>query len=296
MSANANLAGGGTMPAPDHAAERRRRFGADDRLWVSAGLFTALALTVGVPLIVLLLWSVAARWPAPDLLPRAYAADTWRAVLGDRDLLAATVNSIWIAIAVTLLTTALAAPTAWALARFPMRWRRTVELFVLAPVIVPGIVVATGVGLVFQVLGLSYTATGVVLVQTVGTLPLAVRLLTASFEALPDELLHAARSLGAGPAAVAWHVVLPLSWHGLAAGALLSFVGSFEEFDKTFIVGAPVVQTLPVLLYHHLDPYSLQFPLAAATALVLLVPVLVVFVLSGRLLRDDLMASGMGRL
>ena len=56
------------------------------------------------------------------------------------------------------------------------------------------------------------------------------------------------------------------------------------------------VQTLPVLLYHHLDPYSLQFPLAAATALVLLVPVLVVFVLSGRLLRDDLMASGMGRL
>jgi ABC-type spermidine/putrescine transport system permease subunit II len=217
-------------------------------------------------------------------------------VLGDSSLLGAAGNSTLIAVAVTALTALVAMPTAWAMAKFPLRWKRAVEIFQLAPVIVPGVVVATGVGQVFQVLGMAYTVTGVVLVQMVGTLPLMVRLLVASFEVLPDELLHAARSLGARPLAVAWHVVLPLSLPGLMAGGLLSFVGSFEEFDKTFIVGAPVVQTLPVLLYHHLDPYSLQFPLAAAVALILLLPVLVVFVLSGRILRDDLMAAGMGKL
>jgi ABC-type spermidine/putrescine transport system permease subunit II len=135
-----------------------------------------------------------------------------------------------------------------------------------------------------------------VLVQMVGTLPLMIRLLVASFETIPDELIHAARSLGASPLRAAWHVVLPLCIPGLLAGALLSFVGSFEEFDKTFLVGAPVIQTLPVLLYHHLDPYSLQFPLAAVVALILLLPVLVIFVLSGRILRDDVMAAGMGKI
>lgn len=277
-------------------APRSRRFGPEDRLWVSAGLFTALVLTLALPLAVLLLWSFADGWAAPDLLPQGYTGNTWRAVLGDSALLGAAANSTLIAIAVTAMTALVAMPTAWAMAKFPLRWKRAVEIFVLAPVIVPGVVVATGVGQVFQMLGMAYTVTGVVLVQMVGTLPLMVRLLVASFEVLPDELLHAARSLGARPLAVVRHVVLPLSLPGLMAGALLSFVGSFEEFDKTFIVGAPVVQTLPVLLYHHLDPYSLQFPLAAAVALILLLPVLIVFVLSGRILRDDLMAAGMGKL
>jgi multiple sugar transport system permease protein/putative spermidine/putrescine transport system permease protein len=186
-------------------------------------------------------------------------------------------------------------PTAWALAKFPMRYKRSIELFVLAPVIVPGIVVAIGVGQIFQMLGLAYTVTGVVLVQMVGTLPLMIRLLVASFDTLPDEMIHAARSLGASSLQAFRYVALPLCVPGLLAGSLLSFVGSFEEFDKTFLVGAPVIQTLPVLLYHHLDPYSLQFPLASVVALILLLPVLLVFVLSGRIMRDDLMASGMGK-
>jgi multiple sugar transport system permease protein/putative spermidine/putrescine transport system permease protein len=276
-------------------ALRPRRFSPEDRVWVSAGLFAALALTLLLPLALLVLWSVADRWPAPDLLPQGYTTNTWRTVLGDSALLGAALQSTLIAVVVTALTALLALPTAWAMAKFPHRYQRAVEVFVLAPIIVPGIVVATGVGQVFQVLGLAYTVPGVVLVQMVGTLPLMVRLLVAAFEVLPDELLYAARSLGAGPLAVARHVVLPLAVPGLMAGALLSFVGSFEEFDKTFIVGAPVVQTLPVLLYHHLDPYSLQFPMAAAVAIVLLLPVLVVFILSGRILRDDLMAAGMGK-
>jgi len=277
------------------AGPRPRRFGPEDRLWVSLGLFSALALTLLLPLGLLLMWSLADTWRAPALLPQSWTLDHWRTTLGDDDLLAAAATSLGIALLVTLLSAALALPTAWALAKFPLRARRTVELLVLAPVIVPGIVVAVGVGQLFLLAGIAYSTVGVVLVQTVGTLPLMVRLLVASFETLPDELIHAARSLGATPLRVALHIVVPLSVPGLVAGGLLSFVGSFEEFDKTFLVGAPVVQTLPLLLYHHLDPYSLQFPIAAVVALLLLLPVLVVFILSGRILRDDVMAAGMGK-
>jgi ABC-type spermidine/putrescine transport system permease subunit II len=248
-----------------------------------------------VPLALVLLWSFTERWTPPHLLPQSFTTSVWGQVLQDPSVLNAMLNSLFIAVIVTLLTALLALPTAWAMAKFPGPWRRAVEVFVLAPVIVPGVVVAVGVGQLFLMAGMAYTVTGVVLVQMVGTLPLMIRLMVASFESMPDELLHAARSLGAGPLRAAWFVVLPLSVPGLLAGGLLSFVGSFEEFDKSFLVGAPVVQTLPILLYHHLDPYSLQFPLACVVALLLLLPVIVVFVLSSRIMRDDLMAAGMGK-
>lgn len=278
-----------------HIASRARRFGPEDRAWVSVGLFLALGLSLGLPLVLVMIWSFADGWRAPALLPQAWTLAHWHGALADGDLAEAALLSVAIACVVTLLTAAIAAPTAWALAKFPLRLKRVLEIFVLAPVIVPGIVVAAGVGQVFLVLGIAYTPLGVVLVQTTGTLPLMVKLLTASFEMLPDELIHAARLLGAKPWRVAWYIVLPLAVPGLMAGGLLSFVGSFEEFDKSFIVGAPVVQTLPLLLYHHLDPYSLQFPAAAVVALILLFPVTLVFILSGRVMRDDLLASGMGK-
>jgi multiple sugar transport system permease protein/putative spermidine/putrescine transport system permease protein len=276
-------------------ATSSRWYAPEDRIGVALFLFTALALAVGLPVLLVLLWSVSERWAAPDLWPQSFTSAHWMGVLADADVLSATATSTGIALLVTLLTALVALPAAWALAKFPLRWKRGIELFVLAPVIVPGIVVAIGVGQVFQVLGMAYTVTGVVLVQMVGALPLMTRLLVASFETLPDELMAAARSLGANPLQAVWYVALPMCTPGLLAGGLLSFVGSFEEFDKTFLVGAPVVQTLPVLLYHYLDPYSLQFPLASVVALILLMPVLLVFVLTGRILRDDVMSSGMGK-
>lgn len=277
------------MSAPSLAHEPRRPL-------VSATLFLALAVTIALPVILLVIWSLSDRWSYPNLLPDALSLDHWRQVLDDDGIGLATLNSLTIAVGVTLLTTILALPTAWAMAKTPMRGKRALEVFILAPSIIPGIVVGVSVGQVLLSLGVAYTTFGVILVQTIGTLPLMIRLLTASFETLPDELIHAARSLGAGPLAILRHLILPLAVPGLMAGGLLSFVGSFEEFDKTFVTGAPVIQTLPTKLYTYLDPYSLQFPLAAIVSLILLLPVLVVFIAAGRIMRDDLMAGGMGKL
>ncbi|KQR71539.1 ABC transporter permease [Rhizobium sp. Leaf341] len=275
---------------------RSRRFTREDRLPVAISLYVALLLTLALPLGLMFLWTIADGWSPPHVVPQHYTSARWAAVLADDGLLQAGLNSIAIAITVTFATAIIALPTAWAMARFPFRLKRAVEIFILAPMIIPGIVVAVGIGQVFLVLGLAYTMTGVILVQTVGTLPLMIRLMTAALETIPDDLLHAARSLGAGTVGITRHIVLPLAVPGLLAGGLMSFVGSFEEFDKSFIVGAPVVQTLPIRLYNYLDPQSLQLPLAALVSFLLLLPALVVFIIAGRVLRDDLMAAGMGKI
>ncbi|OLP46799.1 ABC transporter permease [Rhizobium oryziradicis] len=266
-----------------------------ERLFVAGGLFAGLFVVIALPILLMGVWSLSHGWAYPRLLPQDYSLDNWRQILGGAGLMPALINSLVIAVCVTILTALIALPTAWAMAKCKIPGKRALEIFILAPTIIPGIVVGVSVGQVLLIMGIAYTIPGVVLVQTIGTLPLMIRLMSASFETLPDELIHAARSLGAGPAGIVTHIILPLCIPGLMAGGLLSFVGSFEEFDKTFIAGAPVIQTLPIKLYTYLDPYSLQFPLAAIVSLILLVPVLVVFILAGRIMRDDVLASGMGK-
>lgn len=280
------------MPEPS----RQFRHALKEERWlVTVCLFAGLFVAIGLPMALIGIWSVADRWGYPALLPESYTLGHWQRVLTEAGVLAALSKSLAISTVVTILTALLAMPTAWAMARFDLPGKRALELFVLAPTIIPGIVVAVSVGQVFLVLGLAYSIPGVILVQTVGTLPFMTRLMIAAFETLPDEMLQAGRSLGAGPLALAFHIVLPLSIPGLLAGGLLTFVHSFEELDKTFVVGNPVVQTLPIKLYTYLDPYSLQFPLAAIVSLILLLPVLIVFIVSGRILRDDVLAGGMGK-
>lgn len=265
------------------------------RFFVAGSLFAGLLVVIALPVALMGVWSLSHGWAYPSLLPQGYALDNWRQILSGAGLMPALINSLVIAACVTFLTALIAVPTAWAVAKCTIPGKRALEIFILAPTIIPGIVVGVSVGQVLLIMGIAYTIPGVVLVQTIGTLPLMIRLMTASFETLPTELIHAARSLGAGPGGIVAHIILPLSIPGLMAGGLLSFVGSFEEFDKTFIAGAPVIQTLPIKLYTYLDPYSLQFPLAAIVSLILLVPVLVVFILAGRIMRDDVLASGMGK-
>ncbi|MBO9171025.1 ABC transporter permease [Rhizobium sp. VS19-DR104.2] len=275
---------------------RRRYFTQEDRLPVAIGLYSTLFLAIALPLALMFLWSVADGWQPPLVVPRNYTASRWTIILSDPGLLRAAINSILIAVVVTSATAFLALPTAWAMARFPFRLKRLVEIFILAPIIIPGLVVAIGIGKLFMTLGLSYSILGVVLVQIVGTLPLMIRLMSATLETIPDDVIHAARSLGAGTAGIVAHIILPLAVPGLLAGGLMSFIGSFEEFDKSFIVGAPVVETLPIKLYMYLDPYSIQLPLASIISFILLLPALIVFIIAGRILRDDLMAAGMGKI
>jgi multiple sugar transport system permease protein/putative spermidine/putrescine transport system permease protein len=123
-----------------------------------------------------------------------------------------------------------------------------------------------------------------------------IRILTATLEGIPEELLLAARTLGASPSVAVRRIALPLAWPGFLAGGLLNFIASFEEFEKSFMVGAPKVQTLIVRLWSYLGGEVLVLPTAAVVTLLLLVPMFIIFLIAERLMKDDLMAAGLGKL
>ncbi len=268
--------------------------------WLSIGLYGALAITMFLPLAVALLWSLVdpkGGWFAPDILPRGLSLHHWQAVTKDRGLVQSLFTSLFISAVVMALSGLLALPTAYALAKIPFRAKRAVEMFILAPLIVPGLIVGIGVGYLFFRIGLAYTVPGVILAQTIGTLPFMIRVLAATLENIPADLVHAARTLGANPLRIGMHIVAPLAWPGFVAGGMLSFVASFEEFEKTFIVGSPLVETLTVRLWATLGGKVMIFPNAAVVTFIVLVPTVIIFFLAERAVRNDsALAAGMGKL
>lgn len=275
---------------------KRYRFNNSDKIWLTIAMYGGWAILILFPLVIIFLWTIGQNFWAPRLLPATYDFHNWVDLISDDTIIQSLVNSVFISVIVTALTAGLALPSAFALARFDFKTKRLVEIFILSPMIIPGIVVAVSLGEIFLRMGLSYTYTGVILAQTVGTLPLMVRILTAGIEAIPTELLHASRTFGASSWQMVRTVVIPLSLPAFLAASLLTIVNSFEEFDKTFIVGAPKVATLPVKLFIYLDGEGLSLPIACSVAFLLLAPVLVIFIVAGRIMREDVMASGMGKL
>ncbi len=286
---------GGIAQAP-HGSEGAPRM--PMRWLLTLGFFGFATIVLVIPLIVGVLWSFVnpeQGWFPPAIVPPSLSLANWRAMLSVPEIGQAFIMSFLIAPIVTVLCSVLALPTGYALGRRRLKARRTIELLILAPIILPGIVLATGLGSMFIRMGLSHTILGVVLVQTVVVLPFMIRIVAATFEGVPQDLIDAARNLGAGPWALTRHVLIPMVKPGLFAGGLFTFIGSLEEFVLTFIVGMPHVQTLPVLLWAYLGGRSSIFTYAAVVTMVLLAPTILLLFIAERALKQEYLAAGFGK-
>ncbi len=124
-------------------------------------------------------------------------------------------------------------------------------LVLLAPDAPAGRLAAEGLGL-----SLVFSLPGAALAAAVVAFPLMLRALVQGFEALDPRLSQVARTLGAGPVAVALRVQLPLALPAVLAGSLLAFARALGEFGSTVVVAGSipgVTRTLPVDLYRRIQ-------------------------------------------
>jgi putative spermidine/putrescine transport system permease protein len=267
--------------------------------WLLAGLiFGGAVLVFVLPIIVAVFWSLVdpeVGWFPPDVVPKSLSLANWQALLAVPEMSEAFFTSFTIAPLVTLLSLTLGLPTGFALGRRPLKLRRLLELLVLTPLMLPSIVLATGLGSVFIRLHLAQTISGVVLAQTIVVLPFMIRIVAATLGGVPQDVIDAARNLGATPLAMTRYILVPLVVPGLFAGALLSFIGSLEEFILTFVVGMPTVRTLPILLWSYLGGRSSILTYAAVVSLALLIPTLFMLFVVERVLKQEYLAAGFGK-
>jgi putative spermidine/putrescine transport system permease protein len=263
-------------------------------LWVVArttGRLVAIAAVIFMifgPLSSFVLWSFAEKWYWPHIFPQQVGLFYWLRIARSADMLRSLQLGVLIALLVTGLTLLTAVPLGYALARWRIPAKPIVLMLFLLPQAFPQLPVFANAAVILYRLDLGATVPGVVLIHMVGALVFAVWTMTAVFKSIPLELEEAAVNLGASRLRTFASVALPLAMPGIVASALLVFLYSLDEFTGTLVVGAPFVITLPVFMYNAAQGYELQ--VASITALLLMIPGIVLLLLMERYLKAEYLA------
>lgn len=182
----------------------------------------------------------------------------------------ALLRSLRIAALVTVLAVVLGTAVALGISRgFAPRAGAVLNAVILAPIIVPIVVASVSLYALFLQWGVVGTERALVLAHTSLAIPFVVIPVLASLRTVDRALESAAHSLGANRAQALWHVTLPLIRPGIAVGAFLAFMQSFDEVVMSLFLVGPRTRTLPVRMYSALVD-DLDPTVAAASALVLL--------------------------
>lgn len=154
-------------------------------------------------------------------------------------------NSFIVAPAATMIATVLGTLAAMGLARTRFPGKELINSIVIAPMVVPIVVVGVGTYLYFARLGLNDSYLGLILVHAALGAPFVVTTVMATLQNFNTNLVRASLSLGAGPLETFRRVTLPVIAPGVISGALFAFATSFDEVVVTLFLAGPQQVTLP---------------------------------------------------
>jgi multiple sugar transport system permease protein len=263
----------------------------------------AAATVAGIFLLPILWWGLSSIKPTQEILsvpPKLFDFDPtlnwYRVVLGNADPTQLNVDttgsvgrgsggstffsipylrdSAIIGVGSTALVLLLAAPAAYAMSRFSLRWRKDLAFWILSQRMMPPIVAAFPLFFIFQRLGWIDTYHGLILVHAAMNVPLAVLLLMSFFDEVPRDLDDAAMVDGATRFG-AFLNSLTLVRGGLVATAVLAFIFSWNEFLLSLVLTTGVVRTVPVASSTFTTAFATEWGYLAALGMASMVPIFV---------------------
>jgi molybdate transport system permease protein len=197
---------------------------------------------------------------------------------------AALTLSLELATLTTIALLAFGLPIAHWLVASRWRWKFVIEAVVALPLVLPPTVL--GFYLLFGLgprspLGQAYEAVvghrfpfsfeGLLVASILYSLPFAVQQFAAALSTVDPRLVEASHSLGVSRLGTFFRVSVPLSWHGILAGAVLTFAHTLGEFGVVLMVGGNIAgrtRTLSIAIFDHVE--ALEYDAANRTAALLL--------------------------
>jgi multiple sugar transport system permease protein len=195
-------------------------------------------------------------------------------------------TSFFLCLVSTALVVIIGTPAAYAFARFEMKLKDDLFLFILATRMAPPVCLVIPFYLIFSKLGLLDTFIGLTLAYMTFNLSFYVWVLRSFCRDLPVELEEAATLEGWSRVQVFRRIVFPLLRSGIVATAVLCFIFAWNEFLFAFMLGGKAVQTLPVSIPKLITSQGVRWGEMAVVGITALLPVLtVVFVLQRHIVR-----------
>jgi putative spermidine/putrescine transport system permease protein len=261
--------------------------------WIGLLFACLLTLFIALPLIVVGTWAFTEVWRYPSVIPQQFGLRFWGQTLARGDVWDALFLSLRLTATVTLLSAIICLPAAYAFARMRFPGRNILFLSFLASHAFPKFGLLVAIAGIFLQLGLISTFWGVVLIQLVGTLMLMIWIPVAAFQNVDRRMEEAARDAGATPLRVFWSITLPQAAPTISAALLLTFVGTFYETEGAWLIGAPEIRTMPVLMISFINN-QIVVQYGAVLSVMLWVPSFIALMFARRVIGTGAFARGFG--
>ncbi|MGR9507785.1 ABC transporter permease (plasmid) [Rhizobium leguminosarum] len=261
--------------------------------WIGLLFACLLTLFIALPLIVVGTWAFTEVWRYPSVIPQHFGLRFWGQTLARGDVWDALFLSLRLTTTVTILSAVICLPAAYAFARMRFPGRNILFLSFLASHAFPKFGLLVAIAGIFLQLGLISTFWGVVLIQLVGTLMLMIWIPVAAFQNVDRRMEEAARDAGATPLRVFWSITLPQAAPTISAALLLTFVGTFYETEGAWLIGAPEIRTMPVLMISFINN-QIVVQYGAVLSVMLWVPSFIALMFARRVIGTGAFARGFG--
>ncbi|MGH6934204.1 MAG: ABC transporter permease [Dongiaceae bacterium] len=182
-------------------------------------------------------------------LPIQFDTLWFSALLKNEKLLTASMNSILVAAANTIIATILGTLAALAFARYAFRGKTLLRLLLFPPITIPWLIIGTSMLVFFFWIGIGRGLHAILLGHVALSVPYVIVVVGARLANVSQTLEEAAATLGATPWQTFWRVSAPLMAPGVIAAALFAFAISFDQFVISYFLAAPGFSTLPVEIY-----------------------------------------------
>ncbi len=254
-------------------------------------IYLGIILGVLLPMMPLLIRAFSHRWLFPAVFPSSWGLRAWEYIVNpNTKVLVSIMNSLRIALSVTLLSVLVGVPAGRALGLYSFRGKTVVELIILSPALIPGLAVTMGMQVLFIRIGLSDTLFGVILVHLIPTIPYMTISMSGVFSNYDPAFEEQARSLGARWFPTFLYITLPAIFPGIVVGGMFAFLISWGQYILTLMIGGGRVLTLPLLLFSFAG--SGDFALTSALSLIFLFPSLLILLFTSRYLSGTSHAMG----
>ena len=178
-----------------------------------------------------------------------FSLDAWLNPCASPGLCESLGLSLWVAVVAALVATVIGTMAAFAIGRYRFRGRSATNLLVFFPMATPEVVMGSSLLTLFIAMGIPSGQVTILIAHILFTVSFVVVTVKARVASLDPALEQAAADLYATPSQAFWRVTFPLVAPGIAAGALLAFALSFDDYIVTnFNAGATTV-TFPMYVW-----------------------------------------------
>ena len=217
--------------------------------------------------------------PTP-LWPKNLYLDAFKEQLSlSGDTLRGFKNSAIIAVGATAISTILAIPAAYGLARFRFKAKKGLILFFLITQMLPSTLVLTPLYIMFSKMGLLNTYVAPMLADATLGIPFSIIILRTYFISIPKELDEAANIDGCGHIKSFFMIMLPIAKPGVVVAAVFSFVYAWGDliYGITFITN-PNMRPITSSIYNYVQQYQTLWNSTMAFGIIAISPVILIFI------------------